>query len=66
MARFIFELPNELADKVEAYRAQRALKATAEAVRELLTKGIVHSVMLEPAATATSTIRRSASPVGRS
>lgn len=34
------DLPDDLAEQIEAYRAHRALKATAEAIRELLTKGL--------------------------
>lgn len=36
MSRFIFDWPDDLAERVEAYRRDRGLKATAEAVRELL------------------------------
>lgn len=40
MAKFIFEMPDELAEAVEAYRVKRGLKATAEAVRLLLRAGL--------------------------
>lgn len=40
MAKFIFEMPDELALLVEAYRRTRGHKATAIAVRELISTGL--------------------------
>lgn len=40
MARFIFEMPDDLVARVEDYRKEHGLKATAEAVRRLLRRGL--------------------------
>lgn len=40
MSRFIFEMPDDMAALVEAYRVKRGHKATAIAVRELISTGI--------------------------
>lgn len=40
MGRFIFDLPDDLATSIEAYRVKRGHKATAVAVRELITQGL--------------------------
>jgi len=40
MARFIFELPDDLAARVEAFRVSAGMKATAVAVRVLLERGL--------------------------
>lgn len=40
MAKFIFEMPPELAARVEAYRGDNRLKFTADAVRQLIERGL--------------------------
>lgn len=40
MAKFIFEMPEQLAAHVERHRIQRGFKSTAEAVRELIDLGV--------------------------
>ena len=40
MAKFIFEMPADLAEAVETHRIRTGAKATAEAVRDLLWGGL--------------------------
>lgn len=40
MAKFIFEMPEDMAALVEAFRVKRGHKATAVAVRELISTGL--------------------------
>lgn len=40
MAKFIFEMPDDMTALVEAYRVRRGHKATAVAVRELISAGL--------------------------
>ena len=50
MAKFIFEMPDDLAAQVEAYRCDKGIKATAEAVRRLLAGGLHMATIYDPRA----------------
>lgn len=40
MKRYIYSMPDELVARIETYRRERGYKSTAEAVRELVERGL--------------------------